>query len=103
MSSKWFAKHFVCWSGRDKDQSQQRSTEGLQAVKNTTDTMLKLRNSKRNCAKDGTVKCCDKFCKNHCNLSMIRNDLIGGNVSRRSVPRNKSSKFETSRSLLLHL
>lgn len=97
MTTNWFARHFGCWSGRgqsdhgeyqqeDKKQQQQRP-----ATAETLDRRMSItRGSRRfgqqssqnssnnNCAKDGMVKCCDKFCKNHCNLSMMRSELKGG-------------------------
>lgn len=98
MSSNWFAKHFGCWTGHEqrdddghqqqkKNQKNQKQVYGVES-KSSLDKMSIMRNSKRfgqqqNCAKDGVVKCCDKFCKNNCNLSMMRNDLKG-NLSRRS-------------------
>lgn len=130
MSSKWFAKHFACWSGREqKDRSsgqQQQSKEKKQKqlydeqkpppqqvekshhqqpeLSKVEMMSIAARNSKRfgqqNCAKDGVVKCCDKFCKNHCNLSMIRNDLKGAGGrgvmigNRRSFNGGKSSNFK---------
>lgn len=126
MSSKWFAKHFACLAGREqkvKDKQKQFSEDSgsvkqqqEQTIEAEFEKMSIARGSKRlstqnhlqqngggsykNCAKDGGVKCCDKFCKNHCNLSMMRNELKGGRgftrgglvsggVGRRSV---KSSK-----------
>lgn len=90
MSSKWFAKHFACWSGREqKDHGEQRQQRSASA-----DEMSITRNSKRfgqhndSCAKDGVVKCCDKFCKNHCNLSMMRNELKGEQQQQRCFRRS---------------
>lgn len=89
MSSNWFAKHFGCWSGHEqtRDGHQQRQAKKNQkqvsGVEKGLDKMSIMRNSSKrfgqhqNCAKDGVVKCCDKFCKNNCNLSMMRNDLKG--------------------------
>lgn len=110
MSSKWFAKHFACWSGRE--QKDHNSTTGQQQQKkkrssstsefdemSITRSIVTKRSligqGQNSCAKDGVVKCCDKFCKNHCNLSMIRNDLKGHrslHAKAVATNNNKSSK-----------
>lgn len=95
MSSKWFAKHFACWSGRERKNHNSTTASGQQQQKkkkrssstsefdemSITRSIVTKRSlsgqGQHSCAKDGVVKCCDKFCKNHCNLSMIRNDLKG--------------------------
>lgn len=76
MPTNWFAKHFACWSGGELQEKKKKRPRSASATE--FDQMSITRCSKRfggqpNCAKQG----CDKFCKNNCNLSSIRNDLKG--------------------------
>lgn len=104
MSSKWLAKHFACWSGREQKDHHRRAKTAKATSEfdemSITRSIIKRGGGggHQNCAKDGVVKCCDKFCKNHCNLSMIRNDLKGD--GRRSL-NAKSSKVNELWSLVV--
>lgn len=88
MPSRWFAKHFACWSGREQKNhaAEKRTVTGGGDMSITRSSIKRFggQSGHNNCAKDGLVKCCDKFCKNHCYLSMMRNDLKGCGGVRRS-------------------